>query len=70
VARLRLGGFTLLDTQFVTAHLAQFGACEVSRETYRALLAEAAPVAASWIAEPQPEAIERAIRALRADTVQ
>ena len=26
VARLRLGGYRLLDTQFVTAHLAQFGA--------------------------------------------
>ena len=32
VARLRLGGFQLLDTQFVTAHLAQFGAEELTRE--------------------------------------
>ena len=31
MARLRLGGFLLLDTQFVTAHLAQFGAIEVAR---------------------------------------
>ena len=36
VARLRLGGFRLLDTQFVTAHLAQFGAEEIPRDTYRA----------------------------------
>ena len=28
VARLRRGGFSLLDTQFVTSHLAQFGAVE------------------------------------------
>ena len=31
VARLKYGGFTLLDTQFVTGHLARFGAIEVSR---------------------------------------
>ena len=30
VARLRLGGFRLLDTQFVTAHLSQFGAVELA----------------------------------------
>ncbi len=41
VARLRLGGFILLDTQFVTNHLAQFGAREVPRAHYRALLATA-----------------------------
>ena len=29
VARLRLGRFRLLDTQFVTAHLTQFGAREI-----------------------------------------
>ena len=32
VARLRYGGFTLLDTQFVTGHLSRFGAIEVSRD--------------------------------------
>jgi len=35
VGRLRRGGFTLLDTQFVTDHLAQFGAIEVPRREYR-----------------------------------
>lgn len=35
VARLKRGGFTLLDTQFVTAHLARFGAIEISRRIYR-----------------------------------
>jgi leucyl/phenylalanyl-tRNA--protein transferase len=35
VARLIVGGFKLLDTQFVTDHLAQFGAIEVARAEYR-----------------------------------
>jgi leucyl/phenylalanyl-tRNA--protein transferase len=41
VARLRLGGFRLLDTQFLTPHLAQFGGIEISRRHYHRLLAEA-----------------------------
>jgi leucyl/phenylalanyl-tRNA--protein transferase len=38
VARLKYGGFTLLDTQFVTGHLARFGAIEVSREEFQRFL--------------------------------
>ncbi|SVD30072.1 uncharacterized protein METZ01_LOCUS382926, partial [marine metagenome] len=34
VAILRLGGFCLLDVQFLTEHLRQFGAVEVDRSTY------------------------------------
>jgi leucyl/phenylalanyl-tRNA--protein transferase len=41
VARLRAGGYSLLDTQFVTEHLARFGAVEVSRPLYHRLLTEA-----------------------------
>ena len=41
VARLRLGGFRLLDTQFLTPHLARFGGIEISRRHYHRLLAEA-----------------------------
>ena len=41
VARLRLGGFELLDTQFTTEHLATFGATEVPQERYGKLLASA-----------------------------
>ncbi len=41
VARLKAGGFTLLDSQFITAHLQQFGAREISRSSYRRLLADA-----------------------------
>jgi len=41
VARLKAGGFSLLDTQFVTDHLKTFGAVEVPRKQYHKLLAEA-----------------------------
>src|SRR5277367_4396466 len=38
VARLMIGGFALLDTQYVTEHLRSFGAVEIPRRRYRALL--------------------------------
>ena len=38
VARLRIGGFTLLDCQFMTPHLASLGAVEISRNDYIVLL--------------------------------
>lgn len=41
VARLNRGGFTLLDTQFVTEHLARFGATEIPRAEYHQRLAQA-----------------------------
>jgi leucyl/phenylalanyl-tRNA---protein transferase len=41
VSLMRVGGYRLLDVQFVTSHLAQFGAIEVPRAEYRRLLAEA-----------------------------
>lgn len=41
VALLRTGGYRLLDTQFLTPHLAQFGGVEISRARYHRLLAEA-----------------------------
>lgn len=41
VARLKVGGYSLLDTQFVTDHLSQFGAIEISRKEYRARLKNA-----------------------------
>ncbi|MDJ0947346.1 MAG: leucyl/phenylalanyl-tRNA--protein transferase [Alphaproteobacteria bacterium] len=41
VAGLIKGGYVLLDTQFLTRHLEQFGAREISRQEYRALLGEA-----------------------------
>ena len=41
VARLERGGYRLLDTQFVTDHLRQFGAVEIARSKYRDMLANA-----------------------------
>lgn len=41
VARLRSGGFTLLDTQFVTSHLTRFGAVEMPRARYLSKLSDA-----------------------------
>lgn len=41
VARLKVGGYSLLDTQFVTDHLSQFGATEIPRKEYRAKLKQA-----------------------------
>lgn len=38
VARLKRGGFMLLDAQFLTEHLAQFGAVEIPRDDYVGLL--------------------------------
>jgi leucyl/phenylalanyl-tRNA--protein transferase len=41
VARLIAGGFVLLDAQFLTAHLARFGAEEIPRRDYQRRLARA-----------------------------
>jgi leucyl/phenylalanyl-tRNA--protein transferase len=41
VERLRARGFALLDTQFTTEHLKRFGAIDVPRGRYEALLKEA-----------------------------
>ena len=41
VARMRVGGFTLLDCQFITDHLASLGARTVERDTYVGLLGAA-----------------------------
>ncbi|PZQ49191.1 MAG: leucyl/phenylalanyl-tRNA--protein transferase [Rhodovulum sulfidophilum] len=55
IARLRAGGFTLLDTQFVTPHLISLGAIEIDRADYRAALAAALRRPADFRALP-PEA--------------
>jgi len=48
VERLRRGGFVLLDTQFLTPHLARFGAYTVPRREYERLLAAALVVDGRW----------------------
>lgn len=51
-ARLARGGFKLLDTQFVTDHLRQFGTTELNREEFHRLLEKALDVEADFHALP------------------
>jgi leucyl/phenylalanyl-tRNA---protein transferase len=48
VARLRLGGYRLLDTQFVKPHLASLGAVEVSRDAYLQMLGQGLSIEADF----------------------
>jgi leucyl/phenylalanyl-tRNA--protein transferase len=65
VARLRLGGYVLLDTQFITAHLSRFGASEIPRAEYHKLLAEAVEVPARFNANPDLAELQAEITAMR-----
>jgi leucyl/phenylalanyl-tRNA--protein transferase len=53
VARLRAGGFALLDTQFVTEHLMRLGAVEIDRADYRRRLSLALARRANFFALPR-----------------
>jgi leucyl/phenylalanyl-tRNA--protein transferase len=64
VARMRLGGYRLLDTQFVTSHLSQFGAVEIPRADYKARLASAVNAEVAPLAAPAPEVLVAEIKAL------
>jgi len=57
VARLRAGGFRLLDTQFLTEHLASLGAIAVSREDFRTMLADSLRIGADFHAVPAERAL-------------
>ncbi len=52
-ARLAYGGFMLLDTQFVTDHLRQFGTIELNREEFHRLLEKALDVEADFLRLPE-----------------
>jgi leucyl/phenylalanyl-tRNA---protein transferase len=64
VARLRIGGFALLDIQFVTDHLRQFGAIEVPAARYLQLLEAARHQQARFYGAPSPDALEEALAKL------
>ena len=49
VARLRAGGFLLLDSQFITGHLQRFGAIEIPRAEYRDRLERAIATPAQFL---------------------
>lgn len=52
VARLKMGGFELLDAQFMTDHLTQFGTDEVPADIYRERLARAVEKNADFFKMP------------------
>ncbi|CAA7615220.1 leucyl/phenylalanyl-tRNA--protein transferase [Magnetospirillum sp. UT-4] len=52
VARLKIGGYRLLDTQFVTEHLVRFGAVEIPREKYLRMLSDAIELPAAFPRQP------------------
>lgn len=66
VGRLRIGGWSLLDTQFVTTHLTQFGAIEIPRTRYKNLLAAAIERQADWQSTPDPDRLDAEFRAMTA----
>ena len=64
VARLRLGGFRLFDTQYLTHHLQSLGAVEVSRTAYRAALRDALTAPASLVRPGAPESADALVALL------
>jgi len=66
VVRLRRGGFTLLDTQFLNDHLARFGAEEIPQADYRKRLALAVDRSATWLPTLSSDALAEEVEALRA----
>jgi leucyl/phenylalanyl-tRNA--protein transferase len=52
VARLKFGDYQLLDSQFTTEHLNQFGGCAISRDDYKALLNQALTAGGNFYAMP------------------
>lgn len=67
VARLRIGGFRLLDTQFITAHLARMGAREIPRDVYLGRLSRAVATKAYW-PEPSGRCIASSLAPLLGET--
>ncbi len=60
VARLRAGGYRLLDTQFLTEHLASLGAIGVTRDEFRLMLAESLRTSADFCTVPAELALSGA----------
>ena len=61
VARLRAGGYRLLDTQFLTEHLASLGAVGVTRDEFGLMLAESLRTSADFCAVPAGLALSGAV---------
>ncbi|UMM64467.1 leucyl/phenylalanyl-tRNA--protein transferase [Aristophania vespae] len=65
IAALREGGYRLLDTQFVTPHLATMGCIEIDRSSYHSLLRQALEIEATWPEDISLKALKRPILELR-----
>jgi leucyl/phenylalanyl-tRNA---protein transferase len=63
-ARLVYGGFSLLDTQFVTDHLRQFGTVEIERSEFHTLLEQALARDAEFLALPADASPEQVLALL------
>lgn len=63
-ARLKTGGFTLLDTQFTTEHLISMGAVEIARSTYKKRLAKALKTPADFYRAPGGGTLVSVLQAL------
>jgi len=66
-ARLRFGGFKLLDAQFITPHLSQFGAQTIPRRIFQALLEVALETSATFAALPESASGDEMLALLAAD---
>lgn len=67
VARLKFGGYQLLDTQFVTDHLTKFGATGISRDRYHTLLDQAVAQKGDFLRLPHGTLPRRIIEIARGD---
>jgi len=64
VARLKAGGYLLLDTQFVTDHLRRFGAIEIPKERYHKLLEKALTTPTQFFALPRQVSGQRVLQSI------
>jgi leucyl/phenylalanyl-tRNA--protein transferase len=64
IARLRYNRFHLLDTQFVTKHLQQFGAVEISRKDYHKQLHHAISLNCDFYAGSEEECLSSLLHSL------
>src|ERR1700744_6221688 len=70
VARLKHGGFALLDAQFITSHLARFGAVEIPRRDYLQKLQDALETTAQFYwPEPSGKSGTASLAPTSGDTV-
>ncbi len=68
VARLKYGGFVLLDVRFVTDHLKRFGAVEIPASEYLERLSQALKVQAGVYSAPESPGLEFELEKLLAQS--